>query len=66
MRCLAISHTYLRRVAAFEGMSSNVALVRSSVCASPGLGGRLRLHALGLGAAPTTCFLFSDVNNQVG
>ncbi|PNH12343.1 hypothetical protein TSOC_000756, partial [Tetrabaena socialis] len=52
------------RVAAFEGMATNVALVRSSVCASPGLGDRLRLYAFGLGAADDTCYLFSGTTNR--
>ncbi|PNH12353.1 hypothetical protein TSOC_000719, partial [Tetrabaena socialis] len=52
------------RVAAFEGMATNVALVRASVCASPGLSDRLRLYAFGLGATDDTCYLFSDVNNR--
>ncbi|GLC36183.1 hypothetical protein PLESTB_001371200 [Pleodorina starrii] len=52
------------RVAAFEGMATNVGLMRASVCASPALAGRLRLFSFGLGDREAQCYLFSDINNR--
>lgn len=53
------------RVAAFEGMPSNVALLRHSLCANPNLSSRVALYGTGLGPQSSTCWVISD-NGNVG
>ncbi|WIA23238.1 hypothetical protein OEZ85_000010 [Tetradesmus obliquus] len=48
------------RVAAFEGMPSNIALLRHSLCANPHLRNRVGLFGTGLGAEADTCYVVSD------
>lgn len=53
------------QVAAFEGMAANQRLLRTALCLShPSIMQRMSLHAFGLGAAPTTCYLTASVHNR--
>ncbi|KIY99432.1 hypothetical protein MNEG_8530 [Monoraphidium neglectum] len=52
------------RVAAFEAMASNIQLVRTSLCANPGLMDRVALYNTGLGTQRATCSIISDVSNM--
>ncbi|KAF8071098.1 hypothetical protein HT031_001180 [Scenedesmus sp. PABB004] len=53
------------RVAAFEAMAANAALLRRTLCANPWLHERIALFATGLGNASASCFVISDVHNAV-
>lgn len=51
-------------VHAFEAMPSNVQLLTASVCANPGLKGRMQIHSVALAAAPVGhCKVYSSKNN---
>jgi hypothetical protein len=45
-------------------MRANQHLIRSTLCDNPALMGRTTLFAFGLGAAPGSCYIFSDDNNK--
>jgi len=46
-------------------MANNQDLLRSSLCAShPSISDLVTLHAFGVGANRTTCYLFSDAINR--
>ncbi|WIA23250.1 hypothetical protein OEZ85_000021 [Tetradesmus obliquus] len=51
------------RVAAFEGMPTNIALLRHSLCANPRLAESVALFGTGLGPAADTCAIISDQIN---
>ena len=45
------------------GMRTNQNLIRSTLCDNPALQKLTTLYPVGLGAAPTTCYIFSgDIN----
>uniref|UniRef100_A0A383V9J7 Methyltransferase FkbM domain-containing protein n=1 Tax=Tetradesmus obliquus TaxID=3088 RepID=A0A383V9J7_TETOB len=48
------------RVAAFEGMPTNIALLRHSLCVNPRLAERVALFGTGLGSATDSCAIISD------
>ncbi|KAF8057927.1 Serine/threonine-protein phosphatase PP1 isozyme 1 [Scenedesmus sp. PABB004] len=52
------------RIAAFEAMPSNIALIRRSLCANPWLADRVGLYGTGLGAEPGTCHIISGRTNR--
>ncbi|WIA35984.1 hypothetical protein OEZ86_004361 [Tetradesmus obliquus] len=51
------------RVAAFEGMPTNIALLRHSLCVNPRLAERVALFGTGLGSATDNCAIISDQIN---
>ncbi|KAF6251798.1 S-adenosyl-L-methionine-dependent methyltransferase [Scenedesmus sp. NREL 46B-D3] len=51
------------RVAAFEGMPANIALLRASLCANPRLAKTVALFGLALGSIEGTCYTVSDQIN---
>ncbi|MEW5314348.1 MAG: hypothetical protein WDW38_005856 [Sanguina aurantia] len=51
-------------VAAFEGMRSNINLIRSSLCRNASYLERVTLYPFGLGAKPDVCYIFSDDDNK--
>ncbi|KAI8464132.1 MAG: S-adenosyl-L-methionine-dependent methyltransferase [Monoraphidium minutum] len=51
-------------VAAFEPMASNIALLRTSLCANPPLLDRVALYGTGLGTKRADCIMLSDVANR--
>eukprot|EP00879_Flechtneria_rotunda_P004881 GHRR01005155.1.p1 GENE.GHRR01005155.1~~GHRR01005155.1.p1 ORF type:complete len:483 (+),score=198.37 GHRR01005155.1:74-1522(+) len=52
------------RVAAFEAMTSNIALLRRSLCTNTWLEERIALYGTGLGATPSACYLISGTDNR--
>ncbi|WIA32034.1 hypothetical protein OEZ86_002886 [Tetradesmus obliquus] len=52
------------RVVAFEAMSSNIALLRRSLCANPWLQDRIALFGTGLGPKSSNCLMISGNDNQ--
>ncbi|KAG1653188.1 hypothetical protein FOA52_008492 [Chlamydomonas sp. UWO 241] len=51
-------------VVAFEGMPRNADMLHSSLCANPDLMPRVTLVAVGLGASPAKCWMFTDLINR--
>ena len=45
------------------GMRTNQNLIRSTLCDNPALQKLVTLYAVGLGSAPTTCYIYSGDNN---
>uniref|UniRef100_A0A383VEQ7 Methyltransferase FkbM domain-containing protein n=1 Tax=Tetradesmus obliquus TaxID=3088 RepID=A0A383VEQ7_TETOB len=52
------------RVAAFEAMPSNVALLRRSLCSTPWLADKVALFGTGLGTKSAKCVIISDTVNR--
>ncbi|WIA15478.1 hypothetical protein OEZ85_002118 [Tetradesmus obliquus] len=52
------------RVAAFEAMPSNVALLRRSLCSTPWLAQKMALFGTGLGTKSAKCVIISDTVNR--
>ena len=44
-------------------MRTNQNLIRSTLCDNPALQKLVTLYAVGLGSAPTTCYIYSGDNN---